>query len=559
MVSLKRNENIVVAPADKGCAVVVMDKHDYEVKVLEHLSDENTYKKENQNPSKSLRNKINSTLKQLYDQSILNKFQYELVFAKTSVVPLFYALIKTHKPGNPIRPIVSFIESPSYNLAKFISNLLMPFTNNSPHKLKNSMDLKEKLQNTVVPPGYRLISFDVKSLFTCIPQDFSIQCIQEFLQSNPNIFQKTKMNIAEICKLVKLCFEAAVFSFNRIYYKQIKGTPMGSPVSVVLAEIVMQKIEQLIMPLIADSILFWYRYVNDVVACIKDNQSNVILRTINSINDHIQFTAEEESNSCLNYLDLQIFKKEDGSLRFNIFRKPTHTDKYLDFNSDHPLVHKHSVIRALVHRAEKLCDDEFKKQEMSHISKILQINGYPMNEINRISKKVTDKRPTMNNANSNVSTDKPSFTSVPYISGISERISRIFKKYDVNIAHLPTRKLKNELCHLKDKRKVGEKAGVVYKLDCKDCDARYVGETGRQVQDRMIEHQRDIAIRKKVSKVYEHVSSTGHNFDFDQVSILDSSNHKKIRLHLESIHSHLQPNSINRSLNLDNTYKPLLQ
>ena len=275
---------------------------------------------------------------------------------------------------------------------------------------------------------------------------------------------------------------------------------MGSPVSVVLAEIVMQKIEQLIMPLIADSILFWYRYVDDVVACIKDNQSNVILRTINSINDHIQFTAEEESNSCLNYLDLQIFKNEDGSLKFNIFRKPTHTDKYLDFNSDHPLEHKHSVIRTLVHRAEKLCDDEFKKQEMSHISKILQINGYPMNEINRISKKVTDKRPTMNNANSNVSTDKPSFTSVPYISGISERISRIFKKYDVNIAHLPTRKLKNELCHLKDKRKVGEKAGVVYKLDCKDCDARYVGETGRQVQDRMIEHQRDIANKKRYQK-----------------------------------------------------------
>ena len=256
---------------------------------------------------------------------------------------------------------------------------------------------------------------------------------------------------------------------------------------------------------------------------------------------------------------MQIIKKEDGSLNFNIFRKPTHTDKYLDFNSDHPLEHKHSVIRTLVHRAENLCDDEFKEQEMKHISKILQINGYPTNEINRISKKVTEKNPTLNRRNSNSSIDKLSFTSVPYISGISERISRIFKKYDVNIAHQPTRKLRNELCHLKDKRNVGEKAGVVYKLDCKDCDAKYVGETGRQVQDRMNEHQRDIVNKKRVSKVYEHVSRTGHNFDFDQVSVLDSSNRKKVRLHLESIHSHLQPNSINRSLNLNSAYKPLLQ
>ena len=106
---------------------------------------------------------------------------------------------------------------------------------------------------------------------------------------------------------------------------------------------------------------------------------------------------------------------------------------------------------------------------------------------------------------------------------------------------------------------MGEKAGVVYKLDCKDCDAKYVGETGRQVQDRMNEHQRDIVNKKRVSKVYEHVSRTGHNFDFDQVSVLDSSNRKKVRLHLESIHSHLQPNSINRSLNLNSAYKPLLQ
>ena len=129
----------------------------------------------------------------------------------------------------------------------------------------------------------------------------------------------------------------------------------------------------------------------------------------------------------------------------------------------------------------------------------------------------------------------------------------------MNVAHQPTKKLRNELCHLKDKRKIGEVAGVVYKLDCKSCDAKYVGETGRQLQERMTEHQRDIVNKKKTSKVYEHVSKTKHDFDFENVSVLDNCSHRKVRLHLESVHSFIQPNTINRSLILNSAYKPLLQ
>ena len=101
---------------------------------------------------------------------------------------------------------------------------------------------------------------------------------------------------------------------------------MGSPVSVVIAEIVMQKIEDLIMPCINDSITFWFRYVDDVITCVKNDHSTEVLSKINSINNNIQFTVEEESDSCLNYLDMKIIKKNNGSLKFDIYRKSTHTD-----------------------------------------------------------------------------------------------------------------------------------------------------------------------------------------------------------------------------------------
>ena len=275
---------------------------------------------------------------------------------------------------------------------------------------------------------------------------------------------------------------------------------------------------------------------------------------------------EEENNSLLNYLDLNLARKPDGTISFTIFRKPTHTEKYLDYDSNHPIEHKSSVVRTLLHRAFTLCDIEHRQQEVNHISDALQNNGYPKSLIKKHEQKLVSKFNDTNHQRNNdptsndpISDGKQPYVSIPYIPGVSERISRVFKKYDVKVAHQPTRKLRNELCHLKDQRPVQERAGVVYKIDCGDCNAKYVGETGRQVKDRMTEHQRDIANKKKASKVYEHVSRTGHNFKFDNVSVLDNCSNKKTRLHLESIHTYQQNNSINRSLILNSAYQPLFE
>ena len=146
------------------------------------------------------------------------------------------------------------------------------------------------------------------------------------------------------------------------------------------------------------------------------------------------------------------------------------------------------------------------------------------------------------------------FISAPYIRGASERTEKLLKKYDVKLSHKPTRTLSSELCRVKDVRKNHDKAGVVYKIACKSGDAFYVGETGRQVKDRMIEHIKDIEKHKPLSKVYDHVNSTGHEFDFENVSVLDTAPNIKVRKHLESIYTALEPLSINRSITMDSNY-----
>ena len=125
------------------------------------------------------------------DKGVIPDDLYKKLFSSTTATPLFYGLIKTHKEGLPIRPIVSFINSPTYNLAKFISEPLTPITDKSEHKLKNTYETKSKLSTETIPEKYELIFFDVKSLFTSIPNDLALQCINQAIDNDDDIMNRT--------------------------------------------------------------------------------------------------------------------------------------------------------------------------------------------------------------------------------------------------------------------------------------------------------------------------------------------------------------------------------
>ena len=142
------------------------------------------------------------------------------------------------------------------------------------------------------------------------------------------------------------------FVYNDTIYRQIHGCAMGSPVSPVVANLCMEEIEKTAINATTVSPKFWKRYVDDSFCIIKSDAAS-FHDSLNSIDQHISFTIEHEYNGQLPFLDTLI-SRDNGKRLVDIYRKPTHTDRYLDFHSHHDRKHKISTAQTLLHRALNL-------------------------------------------------------------------------------------------------------------------------------------------------------------------------------------------------------------
>ena len=116
--------------------------------------------------------------------------------------------------------------------------------------------------------------------------------------------------------------------------------------------------------------------------------------------------------------------RANGRIKVNLYRKPTHTDKYLDFYSHHPAQHKRSVVNTLLDRAEKIpSTNRGKRKEKQHVMKVLMNNKYPLQFIKKCdsTRKARHRDSNTNNTTNEVTTP---FVVLPYVKGVTERVSR---------------------------------------------------------------------------------------------------------------------------------------
>ncbi|RVE50998.1 hypothetical protein evm_004407 [Chilo suppressalis] len=197
------------------------------------------------------------------------------------------------------------------------------------------------------------------------------------------------------------------------YYLQIDGVALSCPVAPVVANIWIEHFEEKAFITAPTVIKLWKRYVDDVFCILRGNKHDVEshLANLNGIHSKINFTYGMEEDRSLVFLDVKIRVRNDGSLGHSIYRKPTHTDRYLNASSHHHPKHLNSVVTSLTNRAYDLCDEEHLQKELEHVRRVLQCNGYqgrfPSRHKLRHQRHRVDRQPVY----------------LPYVKGVTDEIS----------------------------------------------------------------------------------------------------------------------------------------
>ena len=196
---------------------------------------------------------------------------------------------------------------------------------------------------------------------------------------------------------------------------------MGSPLSSVLANIFMEDFETCAPETSPWKPKMWHRYINDVLVVWPHGHEQLeeFHLYLNGQNPSIQLTLEKESEGRIAFVDAQLERRGAGVLT-SVFRKKTHMDRYLNFDSNHPIRVKRGIIQCLRHRAEQACSGSIRWKELGHLRQVFKVNGYPETVVNMNYR----TRPTPS-ISTQTSQTLPKLLLLPYIPGLSERIEKM--------------------------------------------------------------------------------------------------------------------------------------
>ena len=192
-------------------------------------------------PISPLERNMNSMLLSLKWSDRLPDGVYSYLRSSGGSTPQLYGLPKVHKQDVPLRSIVSLVSSPTY---RFLANLLAPVVGQSCSHVRNSKDFAEFISQQALREDEIMVSFDVVSLFTCVPTDLAVQIARGRLEKDPTVPERTELLVDDTVNLLTLCLNATFLEIRGKVYQQVHGTAMGSPVSVVIANLVMEDVEQ---------------------------------------------------------------------------------------------------------------------------------------------------------------------------------------------------------------------------------------------------------------------------------------------------------------------------
>ena len=367
ILDLSNDNSIVIKPADKGSAVVVMDRSMYLTEAYKQLSDTAYYEKLDYDPTTDFSKQVHDAVEDMYQDGGIDESVRDYLLDDRVKTARFYLLPKIHKNKHPPpgRPVVSGNSSPTERISHFVDHFLQPCSIKVKSYLKDTNHFLRLIEEqTQLPDDVILVTMDVTALYTNIPTREGLLASNRALKlMRPDALHPRN---GSIMRLLNMVLKRNNFRFNGTDYLQILGTAIGTKAAPSFAIIYMGDYEDKYVYTYFLQPLLYVRYIDDVFMIWQHGESelNNFVSHLNSCVDTIKFTMEFSMKS-ISFLDTRVINK-GGKLYTDLYTKPTDTHDYLMYSSAHPQRCKDSIPYSQFLRVRRICsrDVDYRKNVM---------------------------------------------------------------------------------------------------------------------------------------------------------------------------------------------------
>ena len=224
IMELKNNTDIIIKEADKGGAVIVMNKEHYSAMIKKQLNDDRTYKVTTENCDKKVLKNLQVLCEKYKNDLTDEEKDYWTKFqSKTSN---FYGLPKVHKSkiikeaivkqnaeyieclepcDLKVRPIVAGPNCPTRNLSNLLDKILKPLLIHVKSHIKDNLNFLKECSR-VNNANTILATFDIVSLYTNIPHEFGLEALKYWVENHPNSIH-SRFSKEFILEATRICFK----------------------------------------------------------------------------------------------------------------------------------------------------------------------------------------------------------------------------------------------------------------------------------------------------------------------------------------------------------------
>jgi len=339
--TLKRNDSIIIKPADKGGATVIMNKDSYINEALRQLNNQDYYVKLDRPIFQNNIPKLNCILSQMKSSGLIDANQLKFLQAKESDRSrIFYLLPKIHKPRTKWpqsdmpegRPIVSDCGSESYRISQYIDSVIRPISTKHPSYIKDTYDFVNKIRGFKIPSNAFLITGDVSSLYTNMHFDRTLTVTRNALDKHCEGSPLNKY----LLDLLEITLKNNDFTFNDNYYLQTCGTAMGKSYAPGLADLYLEEFDFRACNNFKIKPLLYFRFLDDIFLVMVAAESEIkeFENYLNSLIPGIKVTLNYSQQN-IDFLDTTVYVNSD-TLLTRVFFKETDTHQLLHKLSFHP-------------------------------------------------------------------------------------------------------------------------------------------------------------------------------------------------------------------------------